>query len=158
MITFRGQIKVKKQSRKSKILHPVWQITRKKPKNKSFQEILRHSFCNPPSFQLKRLIKFTFQELWWCDVTCTICASHKVFLIKVLLSAILHSLYNGPGQLWISKYSWKSRKKYLVIVSQNFVSKNKRSSAILSEKQMVAVLLKNYLRILKEIRQNQKQR
>jgi hypothetical protein len=35
---------------------------------------------------------------------CTLCASHKLFLIKVLLSAILHSLYNGPGELCI-KYS-----------------------------------------------------
>jgi hypothetical protein len=34
-------MKVKKQSRKSKILHPLWQITRKKHKNKSFQEILQ---------------------------------------------------------------------------------------------------------------------
>ena len=30
MITYRGQIKVKKQSKKNRILHPVWQMTRKK--------------------------------------------------------------------------------------------------------------------------------
>ena len=41
MITFRGTIRVKKQSRKSKILHSVWQITRKNPKNKGFREILQ---------------------------------------------------------------------------------------------------------------------
>jgi hypothetical protein len=41
LITFRGQIKVKKQSRRSKILHLVCQITRKNPKNKSFQENLQ---------------------------------------------------------------------------------------------------------------------
>jgi hypothetical protein len=38
LITFIGQIKVKNQSRKSEILHLVWQITRKNPKNKSVQE------------------------------------------------------------------------------------------------------------------------
>jgi putative IMPACT (imprinted ancient) family translation regulator len=41
LITFKGQIKVKKQSRKSKFLHLVWQITRKNPKNKKIQEILQ---------------------------------------------------------------------------------------------------------------------
>ena len=43
MITFRGQINAKKQSRKSKILHLVWQMTRKDPKNKCFQEILQEA-------------------------------------------------------------------------------------------------------------------
>jgi hypothetical protein len=36
-------MKVKKQSRKSKILHPVWEMTRKTPKNKCFQEILQEA-------------------------------------------------------------------------------------------------------------------
>jgi hypothetical protein len=43
LIAFRGQIKVKKPSRKNKILHPVWQMTRKTPENKRFQEILQEA-------------------------------------------------------------------------------------------------------------------
>jgi hypothetical protein len=52
LITFRGQIKVKKESRKSKILHPVWQIAKKNPKNKSFQEILQEHLQLHPSVDL----------------------------------------------------------------------------------------------------------
>jgi hypothetical protein len=48
LITFRGQIKVKKQSRKSKILHPVWQIRRKTLKKKKFSR----DFAGAPHIQL----------------------------------------------------------------------------------------------------------
>ena len=51
------------------------------------------------------------------EVWCAQYVHHiKLFLIKVLLSAILHSLYNGTGQLWISRIQREVEKKYLKIL------------------------------------------
>ena len=96
LITFKGQIKVKKQSRKSRIFHLVWQITRKNPlKIKGFNRFCR-STLYPITYSCSFGHKFSLKK-------CPSIALVRPKFLRGVITVLLHC-----DKLTTPPSNWKS--------------------------------------------------